>query len=215
MRSLLALFTIAAAATADVKARSGIPEGYSVQPMLWRGVIKRGGPEMEFNGTLQEVERQIRSIEPDFTWEKRRRELGEDAAPISKRDDETPKIVCNVGGDPNQAGAYLESLKKSQDHLHVVKYCTVESTANDTSPATCIRVACDDNAGVWVCNDGKAKSVECNSVATYVQDIIEHCNNTQRVNNHEYTFVRGQAFSNTNYNVMVGYVDDCDAPQGN
>ncbi|RWA07038.1 hypothetical protein EKO27_g8072 [Xylaria grammica] len=68
------VMAVAATSAAVVKAtpprstQSALPEGYEIEPMAWRGIIERGGREFSFNGTIDEVTRQIKAINTDFTW---------------------------------------------------------------------------------------------------------------------------------------------------
>ncbi|KAK8015322.1 hypothetical protein PG990_008618 [Apiospora arundinis] len=69
----LAAFTVVAAPAldtpndhSDLVKTSDDDQG--VRPIQWKLAIEEGGPIMEFNGSLQEVEKQVKAIKPDFKF---------------------------------------------------------------------------------------------------------------------------------------------------
>ncbi|KAI1379996.1 hypothetical protein F4677DRAFT_442187 [Hypoxylon crocopeplum] len=177
---------------------SVIPDEYAIVPMTWKGAINEGGPEMAFNGTIEEVTTQIQATKPDFTWESLSKATGNTpTVNASKRETEDNKIICGVGG-PNAIGVALALVLQQRDYLASLPgTCGVGG-----GPRVCVRVSCSYRAAVWLCNDN-AGGVEprCSDLAAFVDDIAGKC----QVKYRGRPLVRGQEFDARNYNVMVGY----------
>ncbi|CAJ2504521.1 Uu.00g119150.m01.CDS01 [Anthostomella pinea] len=186
---------------AAIQVRSEVPEGYTIQPMTWRGVIEKDGPEMAFNGTIQQVEAQIQAMKPGFTWQALRRDLGMPQTSLQKRSKD--KIYCDIGGDlsvPN--GPLTVHVEWAHDALQA----NTGTCAVDGGPKVCSRVACSSNAGVWLCNDSTDRiEPKCHDLASYVQDIIGRCNK----DSHGHKTTRGQEFDTGNFIVNTGWASDC------
>lgn len=74
-------------------------------------------------------------------------------------------------------------------------------------PRVCSVIACTRNAAVWLCNDNAGPiAPPCNSLASYVEDIISACGLTYY---HGHQFTRGQEFDTGNFNVVVGWDSHC------
>ncbi|KAI0544518.1 hypothetical protein F4679DRAFT_35744 [Xylaria curta] len=184
--------------------RSGLPEGYKVEPMNWTGVIEEGGSEVSFNGTIEEVTRQIQATQKEFTWESLRRDLGDFTTPVQKRD--KTDVICGVGGEGTGHGPLTANAEASRDKISkMTGTCTVGS-----GPRTCSMITCTRYAAVWLCNDNTtAIAPSCNSLAAYVDDIVGKCGQEYY---HSHRFCRGQQFDSSNFNVIVGW-SQCDKPE--
>ncbi|KAI3321500.1 hypothetical protein HD806DRAFT_537173 [Xylariaceae sp. AK1471] len=191
-----------------INMRSELPEGYRVEPMTWTGIIEAGGPEMSFNGTIDEVTQQIQAVKKDFTWEGLRHDLGLGTTPstspqpqgATKRD--KVGIICDVQGE-GKIGPYTDNVADAQKLLEKnTGTCSV-----GPGPRVCVAVACTNNAGVWLCNDNTGPIEQpCSSLASYVGDIIGKCG-TPWVHGHKTT--KGQEFDSGDFNVIVGWKKHC------
>ncbi|KAI0468973.1 hypothetical protein F4859DRAFT_192534 [Xylaria cf. heliscus] len=181
--------------------RSRLPEGYRVEPMIWRGVIDEGGPEVSFNGTIEEVTQQIQAVKRDFTWESLRRDLVDTTTPLEKRS--KTKTICGVGGEDVGHGPLTPNVEDLRDKIaKMAGTCAVAG-----GPRVCTVLTCTNNAAVWLCNDNTwAISPTCSYLATYVTDIVGTCCQDYY---HGHRFCRGQEFDSDNYNVIVGWKRSC------
>ncbi|KAI1746844.1 hypothetical protein F4782DRAFT_536025 [Xylaria castorea] len=180
--------------------RSELPEGYRVEPMNWTGVTEEGGPEVSFSGTIEEVTRQIQATKKDFAWESLRRDLGDSATPVQKRD--KAGIICGVGGEA-AVGPLTANVEDSRDKISkMAGTCTVAG-----GPRVCSVITCTRNAAVWLCNDNaEPVAPPCDSLASYVDDIMGKCGQDLY---HGHRFCRGQEFDTSNFNVVVGWESHC------
>ncbi|KAI1296104.1 hypothetical protein F5Y03DRAFT_398934 [Xylaria venustula] len=166
--------TLAEAATpapANPNINTELPNGYKHEKMIWRGTIENGGPEVSFNGTMEDVTRQIQSIKRDFTWNA---SLQIDNDQLLKRGSKTG-IICNVGGESSVHGPYTTNAQDSGNKLSKMGgTCGV-----GPGPRVCAVLTCTRNAAVWLCNDnGHSIAPSCSSLASYVYDIVGACGQT-------------------------------------
>ncbi|KAI1271002.1 hypothetical protein F5Y07DRAFT_393090 [Xylaria sp. FL0933] len=175
--------------------RSELPSGYKVEPMTWRGVIEKGGPELSFNGTIDEVTQQIQAIKKDFTWEGHRRDLG--VAENTRLQERGTKA------SENSLGPLTVNVEDSEDKLSKMSgACSVGA-----GPKVCAVLVCTRNAAVWLCNDNsKPIAPSCSSLASYVADIVGKCGQDYY---HGSRYCRGQEFDSDNFNVIVGWKNQC------
>ncbi|KAI0415711.1 hypothetical protein F5X98DRAFT_376469 [Xylaria grammica] len=199
---------VAAASAAVVKAtpprrtQIALPEGYEIEPMVWRGIIERGGRELSFNGTIDEVTRQIQAINTDFTWGDVRDFQASRTRP-QERSSKTG-ILCDVGGeDAAPHGPLTANAEESGDKIAKMSgTCAVAA-----GPRVCAEVACTRNAAVWLCNDNVTPIAPlCSSLASYVADIVSTCGSEYY---HGSRYCRGQEFDSDNYNIIVGWKSQC------
>ncbi|KAI0803876.1 hypothetical protein GGR55DRAFT_691468 [Xylaria sp. FL0064] len=165
--------------------RSELPSGYKIEPMTWRGVVDKGGSELSFNGTIDEVTQQIQAVKKDFTWEGHRRDLG-------------TSLICGVGGE-NSLGPLTPNVEDSGNKLSKMSgACSVGA-----GPKVCAVLVCTRNAAVWLCNDNSQSiAPSCSSLASYVADIVGKCGQDYY---HGSRYCRGQEFDSDNFNVIVGW----------
>ncbi|KAI0509154.1 hypothetical protein F5B22DRAFT_649201 [Xylaria bambusicola] len=189
-----------AAASGDfAKVGSGPPNGYTVESMIWKGAIEKGGPELSFNGTIEEVTQRIRAVKKDFTWGP----LADSGHTIEERDTKTG-IICGVGGeDVSPHGPLTANAEEAGDNLgKITGTCGVPA-----GPKTCSVLTCTRNAAVWLCNDNDGPiAPPCSSLASYVADITGKCGQDYY---HGVRYCKGQEFSSDNYNVVVGWKSQC------
>ncbi|KAI0428025.1 hypothetical protein F5Y09DRAFT_314487 [Xylaria sp. FL1042] len=189
----------------SINARPEIPNGYKIEPMTWRGVIEKRGPELSFNGTIDEVTQKIQAVKKDFTWEgPHRRDLGapDKNTHIQERGTKTG-IICGVGGEDVSLGPLTANMEDSADKLSKMSgTCSVPA-----GPRVCAALVCTRNAAVWLCNDNSTPiSLSCSSLASYVDDIVGKCGQDY---NHGDRYCRGQEFDSDNFNVAVGWKSQC------
>ncbi|KAI1351031.1 hypothetical protein F5Y01DRAFT_283838 [Xylaria sp. FL0043] len=208
--SIIAAAAIVAASSAKATAtpaahsldiRSELPNGYKIEPMIWTGVFEKGGSELSFNGTIDEVTQQIQAIKKDFTWEDQR-DLGVvENTRLEKRGTKTG-LICGVGGE-NSLGPLTVNVEDSEDKLSKMSgACSVGA-----GPKVCAVLACTRNAAVWLCNDNsKPIAPSCSSLASYVADIVGECGQDYY---HGSRYCRGQEFDSDNFNVIVGWKNQC------
>ncbi|KAI1398571.1 hypothetical protein F4819DRAFT_502199 [Hypoxylon fuscum] len=168
---------------------AGPPAGYEIRPMTWKGAIEKSGPEMSFDGTIQDVTAQIRSIKPGFSWANLTNEEG--GEPVSKRGYKGQRIR-NVGGRANTC-----PIQSGADNLRDMKgNCQV-----DAGPSVCSRLSCVQHAAVWLCNDdSKPIAPACAGLADYVEDIKNNYRQTYGSQN----TAQGQERNTDKWNVVVG-----------
>ncbi|KAJ2973170.1 hypothetical protein NUW58_g9005 [Xylaria curta] len=181
--------------------RPELPEGFQVKPMTWTGLVERGGVEISLDGTIEEVTQHIRAVKKDFTWASLRRDLGVTDTPLRELDTKT-NLICDVGGE-NSLGPLTPNVEASRDKIaDMTGACVVEA-----GPRVCSMITCTYNAAVWLCNDNATPiTPACDSLASYVSDIIEACGQDYY---HGHRLCRGQEFNSDNFNVIVGWKDHC------
>ncbi|KAI1294521.1 hypothetical protein F5Y03DRAFT_399453 [Xylaria venustula] len=196
---LLALLPLAAtkALLSGEHTFNGQSSGSHMSNITWTGRIAEHGDTMSFTGpSLQQIEAQIRKINPAFAWSAN--EFG------SRRDVSDPslsegEILCDLPWDPPFASVY--HIRQGISHLRKIHGdCT-----NGPGPGNCGRVSCSYSSGIWFCNDNPhPMSVPCSTFGDRASDIIEKC----------YSFgdfptdsVYGQAFDTDGWNVIIAGAD--------
>ncbi|KAF9880319.1 hypothetical protein CkaCkLH20_02273 [Colletotrichum karsti] len=82
---------------------------------------------------------------------------------------------------------------------------------NGAGPANCGRVSCQNNTGIWWCNDATTPR-ELNSfadIADGAQRVVSSCKDKLDANQGDGMTVSGQAFHKDGWNVVVRGGDDC------
>ncbi|OTB00990.1 hypothetical protein M426DRAFT_266765 [Hypoxylon sp. CI-4A] len=172
----------------------------TVVPLVLRGAIEPGGHEKTFNGTLQEIDSQIRSINPDFSWNQFQpsEESNNEYGHVLPRQN-TVKVLCFV---QNLWPANKTLIEEVRDWLKDL------STALPVSAQSCVEISCQEGVAVWHCNDN-LEWIQTNSynIASAIDAILADpdCTIAGRDN-----LVQGQAFDKANYNVIVNQDDACD-----
>ena len=112
-------------------------------------------------------------------------------------------MICDVQGEADW-GPYTSQV---QDVQHKIEKMTGDCSVPG-GPRVCSVIACNHYyAGAWLCNDNDTPiTLPCNSLASYVQDIIDQCG-TPYIHGHKTT--RGQEFDDGNWNVIAGWKNSC------
>ncbi|KAK8092370.1 uncharacterized protein PG998_014855 [Apiospora kogelbergensis] len=139
----------------------------AISPMYWRGQIEAGGPEMTFNGTIQEVVAQIRKIKPDFPSGLEIPTSGPQA-----KDDDPHEVDCWVGGGGPATVIYI---KQGIQYLRSIPgNCGV--SAGDQGYNTCARISCSYDSGIWLCSDqGQEVLWPCSSLGDIADNDCFKC----------------------------------------
>ncbi|OTA56832.1 hypothetical protein K449DRAFT_451344 [Hypoxylon sp. EC38] len=181
------------------QARTALPEGYYIKPMIWRGTVKEGDPEMTLHGTIEDVATQIRAIGPQFIWP------SQDQHPAISKRAETTNVTCDLDG-VNAYGAPLSHVCQIRDNLvHAPGTCSVEG-----SSSMCSRISCSGHAALWLCNDSPpCTHTKCSDLVAYVDDIVNECQRSSVGHMYDqHAILRGQGSNTDDYHVIIGY-DDC------
>ncbi|KAI2465351.1 hypothetical protein F4781DRAFT_409590 [Annulohypoxylon bovei var. microspora] len=170
----------------------GLPSGYVISNLTWTGNITDNGPQKSFTGSsFWDIEAQIRDVNPGFSWPD---PGNDDLASLMKSE---ASLTC----DPNNiwwADAFrikegIEYLSGRTGKCHI-----------GAGPRVCTRISCSYKSAIWWCNDNSEPVEEnCMLWSHYAQHILDSCQT-----NDASVKVRGQQFSTSNWNVMVGFDDD-------
>ncbi|KAI0129185.1 hypothetical protein BJ170DRAFT_693955 [Xylariales sp. AK1849] len=189
-------------------------KGYMVVPLIWTGSVKEGGDEMHFEGSVEEVESQIRAIEPDFSWEDwtdtsvvnsdvahsdSRGPASSSSMPLQKRDGRDPvNFICGVAGPGGYGYTSYATTDTNAEYLrHLGGDCHLQA-----GPQVCSRVSCSYCGGIWVCNDNDYEiHVPWGTVADYAADLGKTCHGEDT------SLTAGQEFDRGGWNVIVSGVD--------
>ncbi|KAI0891169.1 hypothetical protein F4806DRAFT_483842 [Annulohypoxylon nitens] len=169
--------------------------GQGVTPLVIRGTIEPGGKERSFSGTIQEIDSQIRSINPDFSWKKfqpsGRNFVG------SPRKRSIDKILCHVQNLPPAPRDGIDATINWLNNL---------ATELQVSGNQCTKFSCQKNTAFWFCNDNPWW-IQQNSItlATYVTSIA---NETACETSGDQNLIQGQAFDTGGFNVIING-DNC------
>ncbi|KAI0853073.1 hypothetical protein F5Y00DRAFT_257726 [Daldinia vernicosa] len=175
--------------------------GLTVAPLVIEGVVDSDGIKKTFNGTIQEIDMQIRNINPDFSWEHfqpvtRRQDKPLESQPLRRR--RTEKVLCHVQNLPPASKAAIE---KNRDWLNSL------ATELSVDAQRCTKFSCMENAAVWFCNDN-LWWIQQNSItlADHIDDILgeQACAISGDDN-----LIQGQAFDGDDYNIIVNADDQC------
>ncbi|KAI0004066.1 hypothetical protein F4779DRAFT_621538 [Xylariaceae sp. FL0662B] len=96
---------------------SGRFDNYIIAPLVIRGAIEQGGIERNFTGTIQEIDAQIRQINPEFTWENFQPSTGNQPNPPRKRN--RVKVLCHVQNLPPAPRNGVEANKDWLNNLAI------------------------------------------------------------------------------------------------
>ncbi|KAI1366700.1 hypothetical protein F5Y08DRAFT_351134 [Xylaria arbuscula] len=180
--------------------RAEVPEGYTIQPLVWRGAIEENGPELTFNGTIEDVTQQIQAIKRDFTWDS----LPKPPTGHEERDSTEDNVNCDIGGDDKNQGVPVSNVDILSNEISKTR----GSWTIAAGPRVCSVIARTSSAAVWVCNDN-THSIEVSptSVDAQVEKISSACGPKNPDN------CKGQIFTPDNWNVIVGRKkdDECSA----
>ncbi|KAI1778470.1 hypothetical protein F4818DRAFT_456300 [Hypoxylon cercidicola] len=166
----------------DIKSPEPEPEtfnGYAGQPPNIRPSIEPGAKNT-IDPTLHEIGQQTGS-----------------ASTLHRRQKSSAKVLCHVQNLQPVPRESIVTLQKWQYSL---------ATGQNSAPWSCTQVACKYNTGVWLCNDNMWQvTVNSITISYHMNDILDEEGCTTSGNHDS---IQGQAFSNDNYNVIVGW-DPC------
>ncbi|KAK6819471.1 hypothetical protein PG987_015954 [Apiospora arundinis] len=139
----------------------------TISTMFWRGQIEAGGPEMTFNGTVQEVVAQIHKIKPDFPAG-----LNVSRSTPLPNDDDGHAVDCYVGG---RGTATVSVILDGIKYLHGLPgNCGV--SAGNQGYNTCARISCSYNSAIWLCSDhGQEVLWPCSALGDIAQNDCFTC----------------------------------------
>ncbi|KAK8044317.1 hypothetical protein PG993_004341 [Apiospora rasikravindrae] len=133
----------------------------------WKLAIEEGGPIMEFNGTLQQVKKQIQALNPDFEF-----------TPVPPANTIThnrldTRRTCL---DP-----YINAAEASriQDDINYLRGLgdTMCGDHGGSDGSNCGQISCNWNSAIKWCNKGpNYYETKCSAFADYAQDILINCN---------------------------------------
>ncbi|KAI1759099.1 hypothetical protein GGR53DRAFT_471679 [Hypoxylon sp. FL1150] len=176
----------AAAAASGPNTYNEIPDGYRLGNVTWVGNITANGPEVSFTGaSFPEIEAQIRQDNSNFTWP-------EETTDMSLPDKIVDHLSCYL---PQFYFARKYYVDQGIEYLKgITGRCHIDAKV-------CSRISCSYDSGIFFCNDNdKPLQVNCGRWPQYAQDIVNKCT-TDDPSEH----VKGQQFSDDNWNVIVGY----------
>ncbi|OTA54750.1 hypothetical protein K449DRAFT_453879 [Hypoxylon sp. EC38] len=173
--------------------------GRRVLPLTIRGVVEPDGTEQVFNGTIQEIEAQIHSINPSFSWE--------DFQPSMRTFFKSPgkrslvKVLCHVQNLPSASREAVEEIQNWLNDPSIAVEVQV-------SAQSCNKFSCKKNAAVWFCNDNLEAIQEVTlTLGAGVGQILDdkECQDPGNSN-----LIQGQAFDSNDYdfNIIVNG-DEC------
>ncbi|KAI1653830.1 hypothetical protein F4813DRAFT_240868 [Daldinia decipiens] len=174
---------------------TGLRVDLTVAPLIIEGVVDSDGIKKTFNGTIQEIDMQIRNLNPDFSWEHFQSMTRRQDKPPRKRI--TEKVLCHV---QNLPPASRVAIEKSRDWLNSL------ATGLSVDAQRCTKFSCMENAAVWFCNDN-LWWIQQNSItlADHINDILDEPDCAISGNDN---LIQGQAFDGGDYNIIVN-ADQC------
>ncbi|KAL3492408.1 hypothetical protein BJX62DRAFT_224573 [Aspergillus germanicus] len=189
-------------------------KGYELWQPEWE-IEASPGQTIKARGTIQEVRDELLRANPNWEAEyiaparaKREAESlslsdseSSSSSELSKRTDfqNDGRVAC--GGRWEQTSR--DDIMRGIFYLRDVP----GKPTNGPGPGACGRVSCSDRAAIWWCNDDdKPKTLESyGSIADGAMAVLEKCSYYKPGS---YIHVSGQAFHNTNWNVIVRADDD-------
>ncbi|KAI0383419.1 hypothetical protein F5Y04DRAFT_279124 [Hypomontagnella monticulosa] len=159
--------------------------GRTVAPFVIRGIIDSSGIEKTFNGTIQEIDAQIRSLNPDFSWER----FQPSAQGTRSVSTQFKRQKLNLPPAPRKG---IESTRDWLNNL---------ASSLSVSAQQCTKFSCTGNTALWFCNDNLGW-IGRNSIvlATHVDSILNEPGCTTSGNN---DLIQGQSFDLDNYNIII------------
>ncbi|KAL7622725.1 hypothetical protein AAE478_006403 [Parahypoxylon ruwenzoriense] len=164
--------------------------GYTVAPLGLRGAIEPNGIERTFEGIIQDIEVQIRSIKADFLWVDFR--PTKRSFPNLPRKRNLSKVLCHVQSLPPAPRSAVEA---SRDWLNSL------ATELSAPAQQCAQLSCTQGAAIWLCND-EVEWIQQNSI-TLADRVNAILNEPGCETNGDSGLVQGQAFDGAGWNVIV------------
>ncbi|KAF5618809.1 uncharacterized protein FTJAE_12170 [Fusarium tjaetaba] len=180
-------------------------EGYGVVIPEWEVEVTSGSTTV-LGGTIEEIHEELLQLNPNWDEEYMPNST-QAAADTEKRD-----LDKHLFGRTNFNGAkytcrgrwpecHPAPIVRGIEYLRYVQ----GKPKNGPGPGNCGRVSCSNNAGIWWCNDN-ASSKTLNgfgSIADGAEYINDKCTRWGWQNGGYRSFVSGQVFHKTNWNVIV------------
>ncbi|KAI1400547.1 hypothetical protein F4819DRAFT_509289 [Hypoxylon fuscum] len=178
--------------------RHEIFNGYKVAPLTIRGSIASDGVEMTFQGTIQEIYKEILGIRPDFSWDQFQPSMRGRSKPLGKRYDYIDHVLCHVQGLPPASKSGINSNSQNLNNL---------ATDLTSDSHSCTQVSCLEKTAIWFCNDNNWY-IEKNSIelADQVNSILENSNCGTSGND---DLIQAQAFLTGDWNIIINGDDKC------
>ncbi|KAL3456003.1 hypothetical protein BJX64DRAFT_271465 [Aspergillus heterothallicus] len=194
---------------AAVSRRSSPITGYSLWQPEWE-IETSPGKTIKARGTIQQVRDEALKVnsnwEAEYIEPARVKREAQSSPPASseilaKRTDFQTDGRVDCGGQWEQTSR--DDIMRGIFYLRDVP----GRPTNGPGPGACGRVSCSYGAAIWWCNDeNEAKTLESyGSIADGAMAIVDKCSYYQPGT---YIKVSGQAFHNTNWNVIVRADDD-------
>ncbi|ODA82670.1 hypothetical protein RJ55_01178 [Drechmeria coniospora] len=183
------LITIALAAFPSGDASVLTP---AVVPMEWQVQAFVDGPTLTLNGTVQDVERQLIAINPNYKTADfhNRTAAGRD---VERRlDFSGADIICSK--------KLFGSVKSKGFNDAYARFNNMQGRPNlPPGPKVCSRISCSWDTALWLCNDmpGRMLLDTWNTVFKALNEIWRRCSNNSNKG------VGGQIFHRTNWNMIM------------
>ncbi|KAK7992474.1 hypothetical protein PG988_001268 [Apiospora saccharicola] len=130
--------------------------------------IEEGGPIMEFYGTVQQVEKQIQAIKPDFKITP----VHKPYTPAPKHLDDGKNLTCL---DPYNNYSYPLYVSWNIDYLRGLGNATCGDHGGSDG-TDCGQIACQWKGAIKWCNMGaEYYETKCSDFADYAADILHGC----------------------------------------
>ncbi|KAI1371133.1 hypothetical protein F4677DRAFT_450701 [Hypoxylon crocopeplum] len=165
--------------------------GRRVEPLTVRGTIEPGGVEMTFKGTIQEIDKQIRNLNLNFSWQQFWPSKP-DVSKLLNSKRTISKFRCHVQG---LKPAKRDAIETNRDSL---KNATVLLIAN---PGKCTTISCLANARVTFCNDSMLLAQKNSTTLAPHLDLI--LNSLDCATPGDNNLLQGQVFDTEKFNIIV------------
>ncbi|KAI2638643.1 hypothetical protein GGS26DRAFT_587411 [Hypomontagnella submonticulosa] len=167
--------------------------GRTVAPLVIRGIVDSTGVEKTLSGTIQEIDAQIRSLNPEFSWERFQPSTqGTQSASVRFKRQSLGQVFCHVQNLPPAPRKGIESTRDWLNNL---------ASGLSVDAQHCTKFSCTGNTALWFCNDN-LEWIKRNSIvlATHVDRILNEPGCTTSGNN---DLIQGQSFDWEHYNIII------------
>ncbi|KAI1848080.1 hypothetical protein JX265_013888 [Neoarthrinium moseri] len=164
---LSAVFTIAFGGI--IPLRRDFSDHLSLGNISWAGILEEGGPRVEVTGSsFEDIERQIQSTKPDFTWDS----IKPFNPPAAGQGNTDTYVNCNEGSGQTSVGRIGEGIAYLRS-----KPGDCRAAARPAEQLrSCGRVSCSYNAAIQLCSTATNDIwMPCATIGDYAQIILNHC----------------------------------------
>ncbi|KAL4962766.1 uncharacterized protein BDV14DRAFT_99136 [Aspergillus stella-maris] len=178
------------------------PHGYGIDVPEWDVEVTPGGERITLNGTVEEVRRELLTLNPrweeDFAFTVSGKDAAEsdddDGLLVKRTDFYGAKYVCR-----KWSNARYKPISNGIKYLRGVSGRPVAGPG----PGNCARVSCSYDSAIWWCNDAKESKTlnSFGSIADGAQYVLNNC--VLPSTGGTYPPVNGQVFHKTHWNVIV------------